>query len=511
MIEFQGIDGIEFWPPHEVASIMPEYRNWWRGVRSDGRVAHRPTPPLPGPWSALGNGFANARWLKRVGKAWEDPGGFALPTGELPPPPPEPESPLIPELGMTASQVYALSKVVKKQEVIWHTDQGAIHWRKTKLGDAAALHPDLFLLRQNEYLNRKRLRQIRASQMRYRIFALDDGREYVLSAMSTDSTAPRLGLTSLVLLEPSCPGRFGEYQLRDWPMDLSKAPTEFLRKNFSSPRHLIGNLVWQRLRYRQTGILKRWGDSYRGFWYAVLVQTLYRAGFLDAEDLTREVSLEPHRGKLSRAEALFRLTYEIVGWFVSGCGFFDFHEFGFSDPAPELFKLGLLRPEVVLVTEKDDNLEFASKLVREFGVSHYHLGRQPSLLRSEYVAERLLRVRKTIWVIAYVDYDAGGWALGRASAHQLEARGLQVGGFDYLLKQECFTEEEKRLHSHPCKMGSKTHRVMAERWRDLGGGLDGQLRGIYANYVEPYPRVRELFLRSLNNFRPVGVAGELPG
>lgn len=115
----------------------------------------------------------------------------------------------------------------------------------------------------------------------------------------------------------------------------------------------------------------------------------------------------------------------------------------------------------MLVTEKDDCLEFARKLVREFGVSHYHLGRQPSLVRSEHVAQRLLKMVQSIRVVAYVDYDAGGWVLGRAGSNQLEKQGLHIDRFDYLVREECFSEEEKQLYSHPCKMGSQ---ALKPRW-----------------------------------------------
>ena len=151
----------------------------------------------------------------------------------------------------------------------------------------------------------------------------------------------------------------------------------------------------------------------------------------------------------------------------------------------------------MLITEKDDCLQYAARLVREFGVSHYHLGGQPSLLRSEYVAERLLRVLRCFWGIAYVDYDAGGWALGRAAANQLERQGLEVRRFDYLIREDCFTEEEKLLYSHPCKMGGLSHKTKVANWIARGGGLAGQARGIYASQVDPYARIHTLFVNLL--------------
>ncbi len=496
MIAFQGPEDIEFWRPHEIASIMPEFRNWWRGVRSDGRVAHRPTPPPSGPYVPHAGGFVNSRFLVEQDGRWRDPADFLLPGGPIPDSPPEPESPVVAGLGLRADQVCALHKVEYKQDVIWSTDEGEILWPNIKLQDAAHLVPDLVLFKAGKYINRRRLASVRHVDRDRCFYCLDNGREFKTTPRTP--VRERLGLTSTARLEPSMNGRFEVYQLRDWPIDLFKASKEFLRSHFKTPDQLIGHLIWQRFRDRQAGIFKRWGDTYRDFWYCVLSPVLYRAGFLEPSEILREVSLEPKRGKQSPSERLFRRTFHIMLYFVQTWRFFDFHEFGFKDLQPENFTVGKLRPEVVLVTEKDDCLEYAKKLVKEFGVSHYHLGGQPSVLRSEYVAERLLKVLKTIRVIAYVDYDAGGHVIGQAAADQLADRGVEVTRVDFLLREECFSEEEKRLHSHPCKMGSAAHRTKVRRWLERGGGLNGQARGIFASYVEPYARVRGLFLDCLN-------------
>lgn len=492
MIAFQGAEGIEFWNPYDVSSIRPEFRNWWRGVRKDGRVAHRPTPPPDGPWVAHADGFVNSRWLSLEGKDWKDSAHFLWPGGPLMDSPREPEAQAIPGLGLLSQQVYALTKMPKKQAVVWHTDQGEIIWPDRQVEEVASLMPDLFEFRLRVYLNRRRLGLIRSNKGFKRIFVLDNGQEYELSS-TTLGAAEQLGLTNYVNLEPAMPQRFFDNQLRDWPLDLTKASRDFLRQNFPTPRQLIAAIVWQRFRDRQSGVFKRWGDTYRGFWYGALVHPLHRAGFLEEEDVESEVSLEVTRGKLSRSNYLFHLSHRVVGYLVDDCRFFSFREFGFKEPDPELFQVGKRRPEVLLITEKDDCLEYARKLVKEFGVSHYHLGSQPSLLRSEYAAERLLRVVQEIRVMAYVDYDVGGWILGRAAADQLVDQGLKVTAFDYLLRESCFTEEEKRLHSHPCKAGNAAHKTKARQWVEAGGGLDGQPRGIYASYVEPYARVRKLF------------------
>jgi len=88
----------------------------------------------------------------------------------------------------------------------------------------------------------------------------------------------------------------------------------------------------------------------------------------------------------------------------------------------------------------------------------------------------------------------GGWAIAQASADQLADQGLVVESVDYLIRQDSFNPEEKRLFSHPCKMGSAAHKTKVAGWLARGGGIDGQPRGIYANHVQPYGRVRQLFV-----------------
>ncbi len=496
MIEFQSARGIEFWRPHEVASIMPEFRNWWRGVHRDGRVAHRPTPPPPGPWVPHGGGFVNSAYLVEEKSGWKDSAGFLSAGGPIAPSAPEEESPEVAGLGLRANQVYALQKVTGRQAVVWHTDQGERVWADTRLAEAAARVSQLFLFQPGLYLNRSRLSLIRYDGDQCLFFELDNGRVY--KTRIYNNVGSRLGLEKLTRLEPALVLRFGMYQLRDWPIDLFKASRSFLQSNFGSAEQLIAHLVWQRLRDRQAGLLKRWGDSYRDFWYCVISPLLFRAGYLDREGVTRVVSLEPVRGPQSPSQELFLQTYRIIALFVKE-GLFDFQQFGFKDPNPELFKIGKVRPELLLLTEKDDCLEYARRLVQEFGVSHYHLGGQPSLLRSEYVARRLLKVVKSVRAVAFVDYDVGGWILGRAAADQLQERGLEIAGFDYLLREECFTDEEKRLRSHACPAKTPAQRTKAALWIANGGGLDGQPRGIYASYVEPFARVRALFLPLLEN------------
>lgn len=151
-----------------------------------------------------------------------------------------------------------------------------------------------------------------------------------------------------------------------------------------------------------------------------------------------------------------------------------------------------------MVTEKDGLLKGAGKVSRQLGLTHYHLGGQPSRLRTEHLVVKLRqRTLAPLWVIAFVDYDESGRVIGKAVVKQLETLGMQVARLNFLLHEKCFTEEEIRLYTHPCKSGSKARRTLARLWVESGGEIGGQALGIQA---QPFKRVKKLFLDLL---RPV--------
>lgn len=148
-----------------------------------------------------------------------------------------------------------------------------------------------------------------------------------------------------------------------------------------------------------------------------------------------------------------------------------------------------------VVTEKDDLLKDTARICRELGLTHYHLGGQPSRLRTEYLASRLREgTQAPLQVIAFVDYDEGGWTIGKAVVKQLLALGVTVERLDFLLREEYFTPEEVRLYAHPCKSKTKALRTLARLWVESGGGIRGEALGIHASHVKPFKRVQKLFL-----------------
>ena len=87
--------------------------------------------------------------------------------------------------------------------------------------------------------------------------------------------------------------------------------------------------------------------------------------------------------------------------------------------------------------------------------------------------------------------------MGHAFVKQMELFGLAVGGLDFLIRQESFTAEEKRLYAHPCAASNPAHVTKTRNWVRESGGIDGKPLGIHSDHVRPYERVRELFVKLL--------------
>jgi len=483
MVVLQDADGLVFWNEYDIASFQPEFRGRWRGVHRDGRVAHRPTAPPPGPWLTLANGLVLPQFIHR-----QDPAGFPFPAHSLPDVP-EPEDP--------NRHIYALQSD-RKRQCVWKTDQGDCLEKSTSAVQASRRMPELVMLRKGLYVNRNRIALV---QRRHPVALvhLDNGQTYTVTDLG-NGLPERLGLDNLVHLEPRCEALYGNYQLREWPFPLVEAPAEFLRTTFASARQLIAHLIYQRLRYIQAGDSREWSDSYRGFWYEWLKGCLHRAGFLDDVELEWQPPEEPEpvlRRGAGQAEMLYDLTFRIFSYFVLDYELFTFREFGFRAPHPEFRIIGTTRPEILLVCEKSEFAEWGTRLAQEFGFSLRLLSGQPSALMSEFMAADLkARVTGPIRILAYVDYDVGGWILARALAKQLERHGIEVEEVVFFIDNNAFSAEEKRLHAHPLPAGSPADRTKSKAWFAETKGVDGRPRGLHADHIQPYERLRELVIQA---------------
>lgn len=491
MITVQTSRGFEFWPDTDVAVISPEFRDWWTVVHADGRVAHLLASSVPDFGVPLGAARVNPAHLKRTAGGLLDPAQFVHPLTDLQPLPEVAPAAAADWLPCHPSHIYALRTVSKKW--VWHTDQGEFPMGRST-AEAVQAMPDLFLLKKGIYLNRTRLRRIRI-EVQLRFFCLDNGLEYQAYS-EQPGLAERLGLPNLTGFSPRLTGRI-EFGLRDWPWDLVLAPASFLKANFTNPRQLIAHLIWQRYRQRSLGYERSWCKGYDSFWYEVVAHVMQRAGFLREEEVNQRVSLELSR-RDSRANELYYMMYSIMDVFVDEGELFNYREFGFVDPEPWQRSIGEQRPGVVLYSEKGDLAEYSRLLAGEFGVSYCQLEGMPWRLRSEYLAADLLaRGIQSVHAIIYADYDDGGYWVGQASVEQLARLGITVASVQYMILENTFTAEEKSLHAKPCGGAGKILKSRARNWVARGFGIGGECKGIHANHVQPFERVRQLFLNCL--------------
>ena len=198
------------------------------------------------------------------------------------------------------------------------------------------------------------------------------------------------------------------------------------------------------------------------------------------------------RQKPSSKDRLYMLFLRLLHDMVYRHRLFNYREFGFKDPYPEDRLIGNLRPHLVLLVEKGDRVEeFGRRLQAEFGITLHILQGMPSLMSTEFFAQELkshglLQVQ----IFFYGDFDCGGWDMGPAFITQLRFCGIECTRLERLVLPECFTPEELELISRPIHIPNAIMESRLRRWLKQSGGINGQARGIHANFLIPYPRVQ---------------------
>lgn len=488
MILVEVPTGLLVWRKHDIATIMPEVLGRYRVVRKCGMVAHIPTPPPPGPWVPLAPGWGNRAWLHWSEQGWQDPAEFRFPPQELEESAPPPSLPDLEGVPCRRDQIFAMT--CGDNQLTWHTDLGDFVTTHLTPEAARALMPELAQIRIPEHLNRYRIHSLVLKSNKV-LVTLDNGRVSVCAVQQL-RLAHALGIGTYRHLQPYRHGFGSPYFVREWPMDLLSTKGDRLRQLFRSSKMLSGHLIWQRFLAISRGVEREWTQSYQELWYEFKA-CLNRAGFLRPQS----------KRALTHEEKLKLEIFEAMSYFIKDSHFFNFRQFGFREQHPERRRLGTSRAHILLLTEKKESEAFARQLADEFGVSLFMLSGQPPMAATEFFAEALLAAGIThLVLIALVDYDPSGWIIARATANQLTKLGVQVQRVDFLLRGHTFSEEEKRLHAHPCPGGLKTQN---RKWLAETNGIDGQLLGIHANHVQPYTRVRSLFLDYLEEFHHPGM------
>lgn len=478
VIALEDENGLLFRFRGEIAVLAWDDYGRWRVTLRDGRVAHLPGPRPKGPWVALDEGtWVLPGWLTRDGQEWVDPAGFRYAYRELAPcdyrdPP--------------AGRVLTL--LSHGTGSILRTDEGEFVSPLTAVQHSKA-YPFLLLATRGNYYNPARLRRIERDNTRHRLI-LDDESSLLVSHKFHFKAAARLGLPHFFHLEPRHRGVWRDNK-REYPYDLILARGERLKADFRSARHLIANILWQILRRRQKGIPDHRYPDYREVWYFAVKATLHRAGFLTRAELEEDIRLDEESRLYGSPN--FALLQTLLAQMVGEDRLFTFREFGFEDKEKQEFRIGSLRPNVLIVCEKDSLSDKVRYLHERFGVSYVVLGGQPSLIATEFLAEKVNHLGP-LRVIAYVDYDPAGWILARAFVEQLARYEIECPGgvIDFLVRPEHFTAEELELFALPIASESAASASKAKMWLEETGGVNGQALALIANRLDPAERLGDV-------------------
>lgn len=463
--------------PEEIAAWTPTRFHRWRVVLADGQVLHHPGPVPPGPWIACGGEMLHPTLIQN-GK---DPADFPHPDPPPAPlPPPHPLMPPVPSLPCPPEQVLYLE--ASSNGATWHLDDGRQIAASLSAEGAAAQHPGLIRLSRTCWVHHNRIRLTNSRSVQ-----LDGGKKL---PMATSHAAFQLmkvlQIPSFNQLAPDA-HRLQQMHIRDFPFEIVRAPAAILRRYFPTATILICNILYQSFDiYQKTGI-RPYGDGFLAYFYRPLQATLYRAGFLTRSQLreSRRPGTAKERQYQIFTHALFAMVYRYK--------LFTYRQFGFKDPALEDGDriLGTLRPQQILLVEKGDQLETFGRLLQEqFGLTLIVLKGFPSLLASEYLAEALKELGLSeVEVYFYGDFDYAGWDIGPAFLRHLLFYGIRCSRLQRLVMPECFTPEELVLYSRPLHPTTPTIAGWIQRWIHEGGGLNGEARGIHANWLSPYERL----------------------
>lgn len=461
MVVFQDAQGLLFYPPERIAAFTLTFPRRWRVVACDGTVGYCPCPPA-GPWVDLGESLVTPQFLTPEGL---DPAGWVHIAAELAPVVFEP-APAGVDLPCAAEAIWGW----RKGE--WLTDQGVVP-SNLPVEEVLRRHPDMRLARRGFCFNRRRLRRLTRAPGGDVELVFDNLERQRVRFEGLDLLKQALGLENLFHLgDPA----LWTYHLRDFPFELSACDGPRLRELFANARELIANFLWQAIYYRRLGLDMNYGTQIRGFWYLPLCPALFRAGFITRRD----------------KEAARLLYEEVLGKLVGEDALFDFSDLGFEEDQAHFRHYG--SSPVVLMVEKESLLGNVKGLL-DLGISALCTGGTPRLIGSEYFAKGLLRVHSgPVVVIAYVDYDPGGWWAARTLVSHLRRFGVDcVLKPLFLVRPERFSAEELSLYTLPLDEDDPR----AQGWFQDTGGIGGERRVIHANWLRPAERVRAALVEML--------------
>lgn len=348
-------------------------------------------------------------------------------------------------------------------------------------------------------LDGRHMRAIERSGRGYRAI-LDRGPDLQLGRDAAEKLRVALSLPSLDELLPTTDAlrwlcREG---IRDWPYELYEAPASALRRDFGTDRRcLMANALWQAYRYRAAGRPEHYGTSIRGLWYVPIVNVMARAGLRHQDarpaDLLARDDMDPD---FHAYEALLRET-------IGEQRLFTYRALGIREPRPDLHAVGGQDPSVVLYVEKSSLQDGVDAIVDRHGPSHIIMGGLSTYLATEFFVDALhaAGVRGPLTIMAYVDFDPGGWMGVASFVRHLERYGMSVDRIGYMVRPSRFTAAELRLHALPLPTKGRAAAAVNRAWIETGGGVHGKPYGIHADNLWPVDRALRAYEAELGGTR----------
>jgi hypothetical protein len=269
--------------------------------------------------------------------------------------------------------------------------------------------------------------------------------------------------------------------LKHFKRDLRSFTAAELDRHFASARsgrivlaRLIRNIIWQAYERIQAGTEPPIGGNLRTFWYLWVKPVLARTSGND------DAKMDPY-------DVMLRAFSEMV----LSLRLFKYADFDFTDENWENRRIGTLRPEQIVFTEKRGWIRFLREVHEQLGTSTLALGGAPSALTSEYTADHIRQAAgpdKLVRLIGVVDYDPAGESIATSFRGQLEACGLAVEGLETLIHPRHYSAAELEMFRFPLPTKQTTKN---ERWMERTGGIGGKPFGLESESM-PRARVREL-------------------
>ena len=222
------------------------------------------------------------------------------------------------------------------------------------------------------------------------------------------------------MTDPRAPGETdaqvkARLEIRDFDEDLFTMSAAEARRTFSHAngnydveRYLF-NLIWNDRQAIVRGDLPPVHGNIRSWWYGRVKPLFSRVGVPKFKE---------------KYDAMIAKLVDLV----MDQQLIHYRDFGFRDEGQANRRIGDANPHIIVVSEKLGHLPLLEQLGRDYGVTYYGLGGQPSVLSMEYFLREYAAAGFTdepIQIFTIVDFDPAGHNIAENYQFGLQLLGYQ--------------------------------------------------------------------------------------